>query len=716
MRTKYFLINLDCANCAAKIENALKKHPAVKEVSVDFATLTLHIDTTDISAIRREMKKIEPGVDIRLTPQEQTSSSKKRSTSFNPHKELVTISIATVLFLIHLIFEHQLHNTPYSLGEYCLVFTAYILAGWNVLVSAGRTIKKGALFDENVLMAIATIGAIAIHALSEAVGVMIFYKIGEFLQNLAVSRSRNSIRALVEIKPEYANLKTDTGITKVAPQTVQPGQTIVVKAGEKIPLDGVVAEGTSLVNTAALTGEPVPLSVKPGDVVLAGEINTSGLLTITVTKTFADSSIAKLLDLVENATARKSKTEQFITKFSRYYTPSVVFLAAILALLPPLLFPGQTFHEWIYRSLVLLVISCPCALVISIPLGYFGGIGGAARSGILMKGSNFIDALAAVKTVVFDKTGTLTKGTFKVKEVVAAPGFSRHTILSLAAFAEMHSNHPIARSIIEAAAAESCSLNEEIIEHQEISGHGVVAKSIDHTIIAGNDLLMHRYAIKHDSCTSNGTVVHVADNGLYCGAITIGDELKEDAVQAVALLRMQGVETIVMLTGDNAAAARSVAQTVHVDSYHAQLLPADKVRIFEAMLTEKKHTGTIAFVGDGINDSPVLARADVGIAMGAFGSDAAIETADVVVMTDHLSKVAQALQISKKTKSIVWQNILLALSIKGLFISFGAFGLTGMWEAVFADMGTALLAVLNSTRTLSSALTSPVEKKKQPRR
>jgi Cd2+/Zn2+-exporting ATPase len=600
-----------------------------------------------------------------------------------------------------LFFEPLLHHTPWEIGEYAVALTAYFLAGWNVISGAFRTMRKGEIFDENVLMTIATAGAFAVHSISEAVGVMIFFKTGELLQNLAVARSRNSIRSLLEIRPDYAAVKTGEGIKKVSPYTVMPGETIVVKAGEKIPLDGVVLEGESIVNTSALTGEPTPATVNPGDAVLAGEINMSGFLSIRVTKAFAESSVVKILDLVENAAAKKAKTERFITRFARYYTPAVVFLAACVAVLPPLLIHSQTFGTWIYRALVLLVISCPCGLIISVPLGYFGGIGGASRRGVLIKGSNFIDSLADVDTAVFDKTGTLTKGSFSVKEVVPCNGFSGEELLELAALAETHSNHPIAKSICEAAGVKGkpCNRN-EVIDHREISGYGVVAVTKEHTVVAGNDALMHLKEISHGRCDIEGTVVHVAVDGKYAGYLTIGDEIKDDAYRAIAMLRREGVKSIIMLTGDNKNAAAAVSTRLGLDGFHAGLLPEDKLAIFESLLKDKPHPGRVAFIGDGINDAPVISRADVGIAMGALGSDAAVETADVVLMTDHPSKAAEAIAIGKKTRTIVRQNIIFALAIKILFVSLGAVGLAGMWEAVFTDMGTALLAVLNSTRAL----------------
>ncbi|MFW5775447.1 MAG: heavy metal translocating P-type ATPase [Chitinivibrionales bacterium] len=700
MIKKYGLRNLDCANCAAKIEAHLKKLPTVKGVVVNYATLTLHIDTDDIEGVRREIKRIEP--DVELTPartkEKLTLEASREEFSFK--KELATIVVAFILFVTHLLFEDQLHNTPWHSAEYLVALAAYFLAGWNVLVGAFRTIRKGHLFDENVLMTIATGGAFAIHALSEAVGVMIFFKVGEFLQNLAVSRSRRSIRGLLEIRPDYAHRKTDSGLQTVSPEQVEPGDVIIVKVGEKIPLDGIIEEGTAQVNTSALTGESVPATVRPGDVVLAGEINTNALLTVRVTKAFAESSIAKILDLVENATAKKAKTEQFITRFARYYTPVVVFLSLAVALIPPLLISGETFSTWIYRALVLLVISCPCALVVSIPLGYFGGIGGASKRGLLVKGSNFLDALTSVKMVVFDKTGTLTQGAFRVKEVVGHNGFSEERLLAYAALAETHSNHPIAKSIVEAASHLHPAAGQEVLDHRELSGLGVVARTQNHTIMVGKAALLHMHDVEHATGDFQGTIVHVAIDDTYAGYITIGDELKDDAQQAVVRLRAVGVHSIGMLTGDNDSAAQSVARHLKLDFYHAGLLPEDKIRMFESIESEKAAGGKIAFVGDGINDAPVLARADVGIAMGALGSDAAIETADVVLMTDHPSMVAEAIGISRKTRSIVWQNIIFALAVKGVFISFGAFGLAGMWEAVFADMGTALLAILNATRAL----------------
>jgi Zn2+/Cd2+-exporting ATPase len=699
MLAKYHIKNLDCANCADKIEHHLKSLPCVKAVSLNFATLSLHIDTDNIESIRREIKKIEPGVEIVIP--EKVNDRITLPTSL-PKKEIVLISLSLALFLIHLFFENRFHALHWIVPEYAVALTAYFLAGGTVLFSAFSTVKKGRIFDENVLMTIATLGAFCVHALGEAIGVMLFFKVGELLQNAAVSRSRKSIQALLEVRPDVARLKTTEGVVRVSPDTVKPGDSILVKAGEKIPLDGIVTEGSSLVNTSALTGESAPVAVKQGSVVVAGEINMNGLLTIRVTKLFADSSIVKMLDLVENANAKKAKTEQFIATFARSYTPIVVFLALGIAAVPPLLMHGQSFLAWIYRALVLLVISCPCALVISIPLGYFGGIGAASRRGILVKGSSFIDALAEVKTIVFDKTGTLTNGTFTVKEIVPSNGYAKEELLSFAAIAESNSTHPIAQSICLAAAQAGLVPSSDSIEHRELGGFGVMAKTVRNTIFVGNDALLHRENIAHSLCDVAGTVVHVVVDGKYAGHIIIGDHIKDDAAQALSMLRKEKIGSIIMLTGDNKIAAKRIADQLDLDSFQADLTPENKLTSLETILAARGKSGKVAFVGDGINDAPVLARADVGIAMGAFGSEAAIETADVVLMTDHPSKVAEAIRIGKKTKAIIRQNIILALGVKIVFISFGALGLAGMWEAVFADMGTALLAVLNSTRALST--------------
>lgn len=617
---------------------------------------------------------------------------------FSLKREGIVVGTVIALFILGSIFEQPLHNTPFSFGEYLVFIPAYLLSGWSVLTSAGRNILRGRVFDENFLMTIATIGAIAIHQLPEAVGVMLFFKIGELFQETAVSRSKRSISSLLEIRPDSANLKTDNGIQTVSPEVVKVGDTILVKPGEKIPLDGKILDGKSQVDTSALTGESVPRSVSVGETVLAGTINQSGVLTIEVMKLFGESSIARILDLVQNASSKKSQTQKFITRFAQRYTPVVVILSLAVALLPPLFVSGATHAQWVYRALVLLVISCPCGLVISIPLGYFGGIGGAAKRGILVKGSTFLDSLAGVKAIAFDKTGTLTKGVFKVTQIVSRNGFAQAELLKLAAAAELNSNHPIAKSIREAYGKQ---IDESTVSnYTEIAAHGIKTEVENRVVLAGNDRLMHLENIAHDTCNVEGTVVHLAVEGIYAGYIAISDEPKLDAASAIKSLKALGVKNVVMLTGDAKAVAKRVAQTLGVDSYQAELLPEDKVTAIEQLLWDVGQKGKVAFVGDGINDAPVIARADVGIAMGGLGSDAAIETADVVIMSDAPSKVAEAIQVARKTHSIVWQNIIFALGVKGIFIALGIFGVATMWEAVFADVGVALAAIFNATRVL----------------
>ncbi|WP_346290438.1 heavy metal translocating P-type ATPase [Sphaerothrix gracilis] len=618
---------------------------------------------------------------------------------FDAQSALRPFAIALVLFLVGLIFHQPLHDTPFALAEYAVLIPAYLISGWSVLTTAGKNILRGRLFDENFLMTIATLGAIAIHELPEAVGVMLFFQVGELFQDLAVGRSRRSIKSLLAVRPEMAHLKLGEETKSVDPETVAIGSTIVVKPGERVPLDGEVLAGRSQVDTSALTGESVPRQVKPGSQVLAGMINQSGLLTLRVTKRLADSSIVRILDLVENASSQKAATEKFITRFARYYTPVVVFLSLAVAILPPLLLPGATAATWTYRALVLLVISCPCGLVISIPLGYFGGVGGAARRGILVKGATFLDALTQVQTVVFDKTGTLTQGNFKVTELVTDNGFSQAQLLELAAIAEVHSNHPVAQSI---RAAYGQSIDSAAVQnYREISGQGIQAQVGDRQVLVGSDRLLHQENIPHSVCVVAGTVAHLAVDGEYAGRVIIADELKPDAPEAVQALQAQGLQTA-MLTGDSQSVADRIASQLGLDNYQAELLPEGKVEALEKILQQAQQTGgKVAFVGDGINDAPVIARADVGIAMGGLGSDAAIETADVVIMTDAPSKVAEAIQLAGKTRRIVWQNIALALGVKAIFITLGAVGLASLWAAVFADVGVALLAILNAGRVLN---------------
>ena len=685
---KYRLKGLDCASCALKIEEELKKQDGVKFAAVNFSTSELVVDAEDIDRVLETIKKVEPEVEVEPQGGEHVHEQDE-----DPRKDLVPIIVSSVLFVTGILLGERLHALP--LAEYTLFLSAYLIAGWKILWKAARNVTRGAIFDENFLMSIATLGAIAIHEMPEAVGVMLFFRIGEFFQDLAVGKSRRSIKALLEIKPTHANLVQDGEVVKVRPEEVEVGDIIVVKPGEKIPLDGVVIEGSSVVDTSALTGESEPRSVAEGQEVLSGMVNMSGLLTVRVTKPFSDSTVSRILQLVEEAGNRKAMAEKFITRFSRYYTPVVIALAASVATIPPVVL-GEPFTPWIYRALVLLVISCPCALVLSVPLSYFASIGKAAREGILVKGANFIDVLSSAGIVAFDKTGTLTRGNFRVAEVVAKNGFSREDVLRFAALAEMHSNHPIARSIVEAYQrdGEGSKTNGSVKDYQEIPGRGVRAEINGYSIIAGNDALMHEMEIEHDSCDVEGTIVHVAVNGIYAGYIIVADQLKEDAKKAVEELRKLGCR-VVMVTGDSREIAERVAARLGVDEYYAELLPEDKVRVVEEL---KGRNGKVAFAGDGINDAPVIARADVGIAMGGLGSEAAIEVADVVIMDDMPSKVAKSIRLARRTQRIVWQNIGFALAVKGFFITLGSLGMATMWEAVFADIGVTLIAVFNAMR------------------
>ena len=699
---RFSVRNLDCAACAAKIETGLKRIKGIEDAVLDLAGLTLHVRAVDAAAIPALVRRIDPAVEVIPRPAGLVQAEPDRAYRFG--RELVLLGISAALLVLHLLTEARLHASGHWALELVLVAAAYLAAGWNVLANALRTVRRGALFDENVLMVVATGGALAIHAYSEAVAVMVFYKVGEMLQERAVSRSRRSIGALLAARPDRAMVQSLAGLRPVPPEQVTVGQTIVVRPGEKIPLDGTVLSGASELDTSPLTGESMPQPVQPGNAVLAGTINLGGALAIRVTHPFGEASIVKILDLVQNATARKARTERFITTLARYYTPAVVAAAALVAVLPPLLTPAAPFSQWLYRALVLLVISCPCALVISIPLGYFGGIGHASRRGILVKGSNFMDTLAQVKTVVFDKTGTLTMGVFEVQQVVTANGFDPEQVLALAAAAEIHSTHPIGVSIVGAHADRGGRVDAAAVaDHRVIAGRGVRARYRDRDILVGSDALLHEEKIAHPTCAAAGTVAHVSVDGKYAGHILIGDRLRPQARRAMDGLRACGVERLIMLTGDNRRAAERVARDLNLDRFHFGLLPEDKVRRLERIAADTDGRGKVAFVGDGINDAPVLARADVGVAMGALGADAAIETADVVLMTDAPAKMVEAITIARRTRRIVWQNIVLALAVKAVFVCFGILGLATMWAAVFADMGTALLAVLNATRALGNA-------------
>ncbi len=576
--------------------------------------------------------------------------------------------------------------------------TVYAVVGWDVLWRAARNIAHGQVFDENFLMALATIGAFVLGEFPEAVEVMLFYQIGELFQSYAVGKSRQSITALMDIRPDYANIERGGALEQVDPDEVAVGDIIVIKAGEKIPLDGVIIEGSSSLDTAALTGESLPREVTAGDDVISGCINQSGLLRVRVSKEFGESTVSKILDLVENSSSKKARAENFITKFARYYTPVVVIGAVLLALLPPLLL-GGSWNTWIERALIFLVISCPCALVISIPLSFFGGIGGASKAGILVKGSNYLEALSETEIVVFDKTGTLTKGVFQVT-AVHPDTLPESRLLELAALAESFSDHPISRSLRQAYGKPIDS--SRVSDVEELSGHGVQARVDGLLICAGNGKLMDRTGVQWHDCHLTGTVVHIAVDGCYGGHIVISDTVKPDAAGAIAALKQMGIRQTVMLTGDARAVAEQTAGQLGLDSFHAGLLPADKVARVEELLEQKSAKGKLAFVGDGINDAPVLSRADIGIAMGGLGSDAAIEAADIVLMDDQPSKIASAMRISKKTLRIVKQNIVFSLGVKGLILLLGAVGLASMQAAIFADVGVMILAVLNASRALKT--------------
>jgi Cd2+/Zn2+-exporting ATPase len=605
---------------------------------------------------------------------------------------IIKLAVGGVLF-----FTALLADLPYwaNIGIY---LASYIIIGGDVLLKSIKNISRGEIFDENFLMAIATIGAFAIKEYPEAVAVMLFYQVGELLQDIAVSRSRNSIAELMDIRPDYANLVIGNKTKKVSPKEVKTEDIILIRPGEKVPLDGEVVEGKSVVDTTALTGESVPREVKEGDEILSGFINKNGVLKVKVTKEFEESTVSKILNLVENAAGKKAAAEKFITKFAKYYTPAVVGIAAALAIVPPLLIHEATFSQWLYRSLVFLVISCPCALVISIPLGFFGGIGSASRNGVLVKGGNYLEALNSLHTVVFDKTGTLTKGIFEVVGVYPQNGFSKDELLKYAAMSEEYSTHPIADSIKKAYGKKVDRSN--IDSYEEISGMGIKAKIKGIDIYAGNAKLMNLLNVKYKEEDYIGTTVHIAVGGKYAGVLVISDELKEDAKETVEDLRKMGVKKISMLTGDSENVAKKVGSILNLDKVYAELLPHEKVEKLELLEKEKPPKGKLLFVGDGINDAPVLARADIGAAMGGLGSDAAIEAADIVLMTDEPSKLITAIKIAQKTRRIVWQNIIFAFGIKFAVLLLGAGGIASMWEAVFADVGVALLAVVNAMRII----------------
>lgn len=742
-KRKFLLEGLDCANCAMKIENGVKKIDGVSACSVNFVNKTLTMEMAlerseeIVDLTRKKIRTLEPDVKVleQGAPGTPASGGRNRKSAepgqIHDHAHhhghdhdhdhdhahehgdgasadghghshdhgaqgVKTMVLRLAAGLV--IGAAALGLSPGRELELLLYLVSYLIVGGDIVLKALKNIVRGQVFDEYFLMSIATIGAFVIGEYPEGVAVMLFYQVGELFQSIAVNRSRKSIGALMDIRPDFANLKSGDEIKRVNPEEVRVGDRIVVRPGEKVPLDGKVIEGVSAMDTSALTGESVPREVAAGDDVLSGFINKNGVLTVEVTKEFGESTVAKILDLVENASGKKAPTENFITKFARYYTPFVVIVAVLLAVLPPLVISGATFSDWVYRALVFLVISCPCALVVSIPLGFFGGIGASSRNGVLVKGGNYLEALNDVKYVVFDKTGTLTKGAFQVVGIYPQNGWTEQELLRQAAFAEMHSTHPIAQSIREAYGQE---LNEGLLaDYNEVPGHGIQVVFQGREVLAGNAKLMERENIEFAAPTELGTIVHVAVDNQYAGYLVIADEVKEDAADAIRSLKRLGVKEIVMLTGDIKAVGEHIGKKLGVDEVRAELLPQHKVEELEKIDRRKSKKEKIAFVGDGINDTPVLARADVGVAMGGLGSDAAIEAADIVIMTDEPSKLSSAIHIAKSTRRIVWQNIIFALLVKAVFLLLGAFGIATMWEAVFSDVGVTLLAVLNAMRVM----------------
>ena len=608
-------------------------------------------------------------------------------------KKLYKIIISAILFIIALVVPFQ--NIWINRAIYLI---SYIIVGFEILKKAVRNIKRGKVFDENFLMSVATIGAFAIQEFPEAVAVMLFYQIGELFQDYAVDKSRKSISSLMDLRPDYANVLRNEKEEKIEPDDVKIEEIIIVKPGEKVPLDGVITEGNSFIDTKALTGEPTPKRVSTGDEILSGCINLEGILKIEVKKEYDESTVSKILELVENASSKKSKSEKFITKFAKYYTPIVVIIAVFLAIVPPLIIKSATFSDWLYRALSFLVVSCPCALVISIPLSFFGGIGGASKNGILIKGSNYLEALANLETVVFDKTGTLTEGVFKVQKINSI-GISDEELLEIAAYAEWYSNHPIAKSIKQ---AYNKNVEEvKIKDVKEITGKGILADIDEKQVLIGNEKLMQEHNVNFEKCKEVGTILYIAINNVFSGTILISDKIKDDSIKCIELIKTNGIKQTIMLTGDKKEIAENISKEIKIDNVHAELLPDEKVHKMEELLKNKKQNKKIAFVGDGINDAPVLALADIGIAMGGLGSDSAIEAADIVIMTDEPSKISTAIKISKKTMKIVRENIVFAITVKIIVLILSAIGVATMWEAVFADVGVAIIAILNSLRMLN---------------
>lgn len=696
---KIKLVGLNCPHCSAKIQGDVQKLSFVKSADINLVNQTLSVVTGEsvegnlLSEVEAIVHKYEPDVSVKTIDTEKRNLEK-----FAPvidKKTLLRLLVGAGVFAFGIVCAIVFSEIKYlSLMVFVL---SYIILGYDVVLRALKNIFKGNVFDENFLMSISTLCAFAIGEYPEAVAVMLFYQVGEMFQQSAIKKSRKSIAQLMDINPDYAYVERDNEILKVEPSEVKIGEIVLVKPGEKIPLDGEVIDGEANLDTVALTGESVPKFVKVGQKVLSGCINLDSPLKIKAEKEYSESTASKIISLVENASSKKSKAENFITVFSRFYTPIVVVLAVLLAVVPPLVMGGD-WTQWIRRGCVFLVISCPCALVISIPMTFFGGLGAASKKGVLVKGSNYLEALSNIETIAFDKTGTLTKGVFEVVAVNEENGFSKKDVLKFAASAEAFSNHPIAKSIIKAYGSNEQKL--KLLKSQEKSGLGIVAELEGYKALVGNEKLMQEMGVEYIKNNASGTKVYVSVNGIYAGSIVVSDEIKSDSKNAISELKKQGVKKCVMLTGDNVLAAEAVSKRLMLDEYYAQILPQQKVETVERLLGEKSKKGKVVFVGDGINDAPVLARADVGIAMGAFGSDAAIEAADVVLMSDEPSKIIDAVKVSKATKIIAAQNIIFAVGVKVILLVLGAFGIAGMWEAVFGDVGVAVIAVLNSMRML----------------
>ena len=684
------LEGLNCANCARKIEEKVGKMEGVKESNLNFTTTTLNVklerkvkEEHAINEIKKIVEALEPHVKVEKKVSGKTNVQRAK------FEVKPTLIIGTILYLIAVIGDFK--------GALALILfvASYLLIGGKVVLTAIKNIARGQLFDENFLMTVATIGAFSISEYPEAVAVMLFYEIGETIQGYAVNKSRSSISSLMDIRADYANIIIDGKEKKVSPETVKVEDIILVKPGEKIPLDGIVVEGESFVDTSALTGESVPRKIAVNDEILSGGINTNGVLKVKVTKKFGESTVSRILEMVENAANKKANTEKFITKFAKVYTPIVVALAILIAVVPSIFIKDALFSTWLYRALVFLVVSCPCALVVSVPLGFFAGIGGASKKGVLVKGSNYLELLKDLETVVFDKTGTLTEGVFTVTEI-NTNNIQKEKLIEVAAMAESFSNHPIAISIIKEYGKE---IDKEVIEeYEEIAGHGIKAVINNEEILIGNAKLMNQFNISYNEVDSIGTVVYCAINGEFKGSIVISDKIKENAAEALINLKAAGVKKTVMLTGDNKKTAEKVGEKVNIDEVHSELLPLGKVKEVEKLLKASNKNGRLAFVGDGVNDAPVLARADIGIAMGGIGSDAAIEAADVVLMKDDINALVDAINVSKKTNIILWQNIIFALGVKVIVMVLGTFGIANMWTAVFADVGVTIIAIINSTR------------------